>query len=150
MKQETRQRFFSSSDQCWATPIWLFDRFNPLEEPKLKVAHYKSGTFGSANYKKNQIMINSTCDHYDKTIKHEILHLVNYKHFNPKKKRLGHNKQFWLLCYEFGLTFEDRREKPMEKLNPAFFPSALVVFGDVSALEIGKLKDIGTWLKEVT
>ena len=35
----------------------------------------------------------------------------------------------------------------MEKQNPAFFPSALVVFGNTDNLELGKLNDLGVWLE---
>lgn len=62
-------------------------------------------TSGSYKPKSNIIMINSTSKHWSV---HELCHAINEQLFNPRQcKKLGHNKQFWVLCYEFGLTEKD-------------------------------------------
>ncbi len=169
MKQETRQRFFSSSDQCWATPVWLFDRFNAVFNFKLdpccvpKTAKcQKFFTPVEDGLKQDWASVGNAF--INPPFSRELPLWIE-KAYNESKKgiitalliparpdtRAWHEFCFKgnILFIKGRITFEDQREKPMEKLNPAFFPSALVVFGDVSALEIDKLRDLGTWLIEV-
>lgn len=89
----------------------IFDKIKliyNIEKPILKIVHYKSGTFGSYNFRTNKLMINSTHDKFEKTIMHELCHTINEKLFNPTgKRKMGHNVKFWELCYLFGLTEKD-------------------------------------------
>jgi len=120
MKKETKE-----IKKLFEKKYLLINSYYLIEKPSLKIAHYESGTSGSCTASLNKISINSTSEHYEKTIIHELLHLVNYIHFNDKdkKKKLGHNKQFWLLCYEFGLTEKDYGyglTKTMEKAKEEY------------------------------
>ena len=90
----------------------IYEKINkkyPIQKPKLRVVHYDAGSMGSCNYAKQKITINSNyAKEFSSTIIHELCHWINHTRFNPKQKRkIPHNKQFWLLCYEFGLTEKD-------------------------------------------
>ena len=167
MDEKTRQRFFSSEDQCWSTPQWLFDRFD-------KVFHFKLDPCASPKTKKCQIYFTEKEDGLEQSW-HKIGNaFVNppfsralpswiQKSFEESQKGIivcmlipgRPDTEAWhkyclpraeILFIKGRITFEDQREKPMEKLNPAFFPSAFVVFGNSSNYDLKQLSDLGVWM----
>lgn len=170
MMEETRQRFFSSSDQKWATPVPLFNRFNEVFNFKLdpccvpKTA--KCDRFFTPiedGLKQNWCEIGNAFVNppfsrelrlwiqksYEESLKGIIVAMLIparpdtvawHKYCLPNAK---------ILFIRGRITFEDQRDKPMEKLNPAFFPSALVVFGDVFGYHLDKLNDLGFWVEKI-
>ena len=89
-----------------------------IEKPYLKIVTIRTSTFGEyvpTGYKYSdykpvvKININSPIEHIAKTIIHELCHSINRTHFwDPHQtKPPRHNKRFWILCKEFGLTPSD-------------------------------------------
>jgi len=170
MREDTRLRFFSSSDQKWATPQLLFNRFNdvfrfvldPCCVPKTaKCTIYftpvEDGLKQSWNIIGNTFVNPPFSRELHKWIKksyEESLNNIIVAMLIPARPD---TKAWHTFCLEYGtilfikgrITFEDQREKPMQKLNPAFFPSALVIFGDVTNYDLSRLNDLGTWVKKI-
>lgn len=168
MKDETRQRFFSSQDQKWATPKWLFDRFDEVFKFKLdpccsdKTAkctihftekedglkqdwHSIGNTFVNPPFSRELPMWIKKS--FDEAMKGIIVAMLIPARPDTQAWHtycLRHGK---ILFIKGRITFEDQRDKPMEKLNPAFFPSALVVFGNVYGYNLHKVEDLGKWLE---
>ncbi len=169
MDEETRLRFFSSEDQRWATPKWLFNRFDA-------VFHFLLDPCASAKTAKCRIFFTEKEDGLK-----QPWHRIGNAFVNPPfskelskwiKKAYEESTRGIVVCLLIPvrtdtlawhayclphaniffirgrITFEDQRDKPMEKLNPAFFPSALVVFGNVEGLDLNRLSDLGCWLTQ--
>lgn len=86
-----------------------------IEKPYLKIVKIRSMTLGSYNpkgfaYSHNRPTIKININHdltaIKKTMIHEFCHLVNSTYFGYNKKP-SHNKNFWKLTQEFGLTERD-------------------------------------------
>ena len=167
MKAETRLRFFSSEDQKWATPKRIFNRFDAVFRFKLDpccvpktakcATYFTPETDGLKQdwHKVGNTFVNPPFS--------RELPLWIKKSFDESQKGIivamlipaRPDTQAWqtyclpyakILFIKGRITFEDQRDKPMEKLNPAFFPSALVVFGNTKDWQLENLEDLGVWL----
>lgn len=170
MKEDTRKRFFSSEDQKWATPKNIFERFDKVFKFKLdpccvpKTAKcLKFYTPEDDGLKQHWSEIGNAF--VNPPFSRELKSWIK-KGYEESKKGIvvamliparPDTKAWHSYCLKYGkilfirgrITFEDQREKPMEKLNPAFFPSALVVFGDIKKYKLKKLNDLGIWIKKI-
>lgn len=171
MEAETRQRFFSSKDQKWATPKKIFNRFNEVfnfkldpccisktakcsiyytpEEDGLKQDWSKVGNaFVNPPFSRELATWIKKC--YGESLKGIIVAMLIPARPDTQAWHTYCLPNAKILFIKGRITFEDQRDKPMEKLNPAFFPSALVVFGDISNYELDKLNDLGVWCSSVS
>jgi hypothetical protein len=84
-----------------------------LPKPYLKLYYIRSGIMGSYThtgfaYSKYSPVLKINMyyglDKARKTMIHELCHVImQYRHM----KKVGHTKEFWTLCKEFGLTPDD-------------------------------------------
>lgn len=167
MDENTRKRFFSSKDQKWATPKWLFDRFNEVFSFKLDPCCVPKTAKCSIYYtpdddglKQDWAKIGNAF--VNPPYSRDLPKWVEKSYLESEKGIIvgmliparPDTKAWHKYCLQFGIIlflkgriiFEDQRDKPMKNLNPAFFPSALVVFGKTKGFEIEKLKDLGYWM----
>lgn len=169
MDKETRLRFFSSDDQRWATPKPLFDRFNEVFNFKLdpccshKTAkcekHFtvdedglKQSWFAEGNTYVNPPFGKKLYDWVAKSYYESIKGII-VADLIPSRTdtRAWHDFCFKgnILFIKGRIRFEDQRDVSVKDNNPAFFPSALVVFGDISKYDIHKLDDLGVWVSKL-
>ena len=170
MNEETRKRFFSSNDQNWATPIWLFNRFNEIFNFKLdpccvpetaKCNIFFTPSEDGLNqewYKIGNSFVNPPFSRelskwikksYEESLKGIIVCMLipaRPDTISWNKYCLNNGK---ILFIKGRIKFEDKRKDPIKKLNPAFFPSALVVFGNTQNLNLSKLNDLGIWVSKL-
>jgi site-specific DNA-methyltransferase (adenine-specific) len=166
MKDEQRLRFFSSQDQCWATPPDLFKRFDevfsfsldPCAHPLTAKCqkfftkeddglaqnwHEVGNSFVNPPFSKElPLWIKKS---YEESLKGIVVALLIPARPDSKAWHeyiLPHAK---ILFIKGRITFLDQRENVPIHNNPAFFPSALVVFGYEGG-ELGKLNDLGIWV----
>ena len=170
MEKQTRQRFFSSEDQKWATPKEIFNRFDEVfkfkldpccvpktakcttyftpEEDGLKQDWDKVGnTFVNPPFSRE--LASWIKKSYEESLKGIIVAMLIPARPDTKAWHSYCLPNAKILFIKGRLTFEDQRDKPMEKLNPAFFPSALVVFGNVEVYKLQKLEDLGIWVTKL-
>jgi phage N-6-adenine-methyltransferase len=169
MKTETRERFFSSSDQSWATPPELFKRFDdvfsfvldPCAHPlTAKCKRFITKEVDGLTQDWSSIGNSFVNPPFSKELPKWIA-----KSYEESKKGIivamliparPDTKAWHKYCFPYAkilfikgrIVFLDQREDVEEKCNnPAFFPSALVVFGDLTGKEIEKLDDLGVWIE---
>ena len=168
MQDETRKRFFSSSDQTWATPPELFKRFDEVfsftldpcahpttakckkfftkDDDGLKQEWHKIGnTFVNPPFSRELALW--IAKSYEESQKGIIVAMLIPARPDTKawhKYCLPHAK---ILFVSGRIAFLDQREGVEKHTNPAFFPSALVVFGNLDGKQTEKLNDIGIWME---
>ncbi len=168
MNTEIRQRFFSSKDQKWATPKGLFRRFDNVFRFKLdpcaveKTAKCKIFfTPKTDGLKQQWHKIGNAF--VNPPFSKELYIWVKKSYLESKKgivvvmlipartdTRAWHDFIFpnaRILFIKGRITFEDQREGVKPHSDPAFFPSALIVFGELSkGYPIKELQDLGYWM----
>lgn len=170
MDEATRNRFFSSDDQSWATPQPLFDRFNQVFDFKLdpccshKTAKCKAYYTEKDNgleqdwYETGNTFVNPP-------FSRELKYWIQKSYIESTKGIIvadlipaRPDTYAWhtyclpyakILFIKGRITFEDQSERVKTHKNPAFFPSALVVFGNTTGYGLYRLNDLGTWVEKV-
>ena len=171
MKEDTRKRFFSSVDQSWATPISLFNKFNEVFSFKLDPCatslttkckiFFTKETDGLIQewHKVGNAFVNPPfgrelpkwiAKSYEESQRGIIVAMLIpvrpdtlawHKYILPYAK---------ILFIKGRITFLDQRKGVKPHANPAFFPSSLVVFGNINNKSIDRLNDLGIWLESLT
>jgi len=89
----------------------IYSKYPQFKPPTLRVTHHKNANYGFCNWHKREIAINTNHpkETFESTIIHEICHQLDFdiKNQTGQKRHGSHNVEFWLLCYEFGLTEKD-------------------------------------------
>lgn len=169
MEAKARKGFFSSEDQRWATPQWLFNRFDEVFDFKLdpccvpETAKCKT-FFTPVENGLNQnwasvgnAFVNPPFSRelplwirksYEESLKGIIVALLIPARTDTKA---WHEFCFKgkILFIKGRITFEDQRKNVKKHNNPAFFPSALVIFGNIKNYQLKKLNDLGIIVERV-
>lgn len=159
MKDKIRKAFFSRKDQTWATPWNIFKRFDEVfnfsldpccttETAKCKIYYTPKedgliqewskigNTFVNPPFSRE--LIKWVKKSYEEANKGIIVALLI-----PARTD---TKVFQDYCFKGKILFiRGRITFGGGSKNPAFFPSALVVFGDIRNVDLNKLNDMGIW-----
>jgi len=168
MNEQTRKSFFSSEDQRWATPPNLFNRFNEVFDFKLDPCAVKSTAKCDIFYTKEENGLVQSWSlvgnaFVNPPFSRELPKWIK-KSYDESQKGIvvgmliparpdtiaWHNyclQHAAILFIKGRITFLDQSDKPIKRLTPAFFPSALVVFGRLEEYDLQKLGDLGIWMK---
>lgn len=170
MDTNTRLRFFSSDDQRWATPQPLFDRFDKVFKFKLDpCCSHKTAkcdmhfTILENGLKQPWHRIGNT--YINPPFGRELYQWVEKSYFESREgiisamliparpdTRAWHDfclKHGTILFIKSRIKFEDQRDVEQKSTSNAFFPSSLVVFGDIESYPYHDLDDLGVWVRKL-